>query len=143
MYPDLRSRRIARRKNIDNGMNITTSPDRMSILVVEDETLLAMNLETILTDLGHAVVGPYLTLRELDAALDAGLQADAAILDINIAGEHIFPHARRLAALGIPLLFATGYGESGLTDDLAGRPVVQKPYTEHDIAGVLDTLRSV
>tara|TARA_R110002020_G_scaffold48286_14_gene137743 strand:- start:28 stop:399 length:372 start_codon:yes stop_codon:yes gene_type:complete len=114
----------------------------MSVLVVEDESLIAMNLEMILEDLGHSVIGPVMTLKDLEKILNSDFRADAAILDVNIAGEHIFPYARRLADLGIPLLFASGYGASGISDDLAHYPVVPKPYTEHDIAGMLDMMCS-
>lgn len=123
-------------------MNIAIPPRPLSILVVEDESLVAMNLETILIDLGHSVIGPISTLSELESALDAGFQADVAILDINIAGEEIYPHARRLQALGIPLLFASGYGESGISEDFLGHTVVAKPYTERDIAGGLSAIRA-
>lgn len=114
----------------------------MSVLVVEDESLIAMNLEMILEDLGHSVIGPVMTLKDLEKILNSDFHADAAILDVNIAGEHIFPYARRLADLGIPLLFASGYGASGISDDLAHYPVVPKPYTEHEIAGMLDMMCS-
>lgn len=114
----------------------------MSVLVVEDESLIAMNLEMILEDLGHSVIGPVMTLKDLEKILNSDFRADAAILDVNIAGEHIFPYARRLADLGIPLLFASGYGASGISDDLAHYPVVPKPYTEDDIAGMLDMMCS-
>jgi len=123
-------------------MNIAISPKPLSVLVVEDESLVAMNLESILVDLGHNVIGPISSLSELDAALEAGLQADVAILDINIAGEQIYSHARRLQALGIPFLFASGYGESGISDDFSGHPIVPKPYTEFDIAGGLSAIRA-
>lgn len=114
----------------------------MSVLVVEDESLIAMNLEMILEDLGHSVIGPVMTLVDLEKILNSDFRADAAILDVNIAGEHIFPYARRLADLGIPLLFASGYGASGISDDLAHHPVVPKPYTELEIAGMLDAIFS-
>ena len=114
-----------------------------SVLVVDDESLIAMNLEMILEDLGHSVIGPVMTLRDLEEMLNSDFRADAAILDVNIAGEHIFPYARRLADLGVPLLFASGYGASGISDDLAHYPVVPKPYTEQEIAGMLDTICSV
>lgn len=114
----------------------------MSVLVVEDESLIAINLEMILEDLGHSVIGPVMTLRDLEKILDGDFRADAAILDVNIAGEPIFPYARRLADLGVPLLFASGYGASGIRDDLAHYPVVPKPYTELEIAGMLDMICS-
>jgi len=115
-------------------------PKSMSVLVVEDESLIAMNLEMILEDLGHSVIGPVMTLADLEKVLDSDFQADAAILDVNIAGERIFPYARRLADLGVPILFASGYGPTGIADDLAHHPVVPKPYTEQEIAGMLDVI---
>lgn len=123
-------------------MNIAIKPRPLSVLVVEDESLVAMNLETILLDLGHTVIGPISSLIDLDAALETGFQADVAILDINIAGEEIYPHARRLQALGIPLMFASGYGASGICEDFLGHTVVAKPYTERDIAGGLSAVRA-
>lgn len=122
-------------------MNLALTRKPMSILVVEDESLVAMNLELILTDLGHEVIGPVLRLRDLEALIDSGVEADAAILDINIAGESVFSQARRLIGLGIPVLFASGYGEAGLESDLADLPVVPKPYTAQDIAGGLGAIQ--
>ncbi|SOE12014.1 response regulator receiver domain-containing protein [Hoeflea halophila] len=121
-------------------MNADMTRKSMSVLVVEDESLIAMNLEMILEDLGHSVIGPVMTLRNLEKLLDGDFHADAAILDVNIAGEPIFPYARRLADLGVPLIFASGYGASGIRDDLAHYPVVPKPYTELDIARMLDRI---
>ena len=115
-------------------------PKTMSVLVVEDESLIAMNLEMILEDLGHSVIGPVMTLADLEKVLNSDFRADAAILDVNIAGERIFPYARRLADLGVPILFASGYGANGITDDLAHHPVVPKPYTEQEIASMLDVI---
>lgn len=114
----------------------------MSVLIVEDETLVAMGLETILEDLGHKVLGPVMSLRDLESLFEAGFEADAAILDINIAGQKIFPHARRMVDRGIPIIFASGYGESGLSDEFIGSPVVPKPYSEADIAAGLEAVRA-
>jgi two-component SAPR family response regulator len=114
----------------------------MSVLVVEDESLIAMNLEMILEELGYSVIGPVMTLKNLDKILNSDFRADAAILDVNIAGEQIFPYARRLAELGVPFFFASGYGARGISDDLAHYPVVQKPYTEDEISGMLDAIFS-
>ena len=121
-------------------MKAGTTRKPMTVLVVEDESLIAMNLEMILEDLGHTVIGPVMTLKALEKLLDGDFHAHAAILDVNIAGELIFPYARRLADLGVPLFFASGYGASGICDDLAHHPVVPKPYTELDITTTLDRI---
>ena len=55
---------------------------------------------------------------------------DVAILDINLGDHDSVPIGNRLAELGVPFMFATGYGEQGqLPDALKSRPVLQKPYT--------------
>jgi AmiR/NasT family two-component response regulator len=81
------------------------------VLVVEDEALVAMLLEDELRDAGAEIVGPAASLghalRLIDrAAADGGLSA--AVLDIDLDGRHVEPVADRLAALGVPFVFATG-----------------------------------
>lgn len=105
----------------------------LNVLVVEDEALVALNLETMLEDLGCRVVGPIMRLDRLDDMIDGPMQADAAILDVNIGGKEIFPLAQRLAALGVPLVFATGYGRAGLPEDWHDWPILQKPYSIEEI----------
>ncbi len=107
------------------------------VLIVEDESLVAMLLETILEDMGCTPVGPA-------ANIDDGLRLaveetplDAALLDVNVAGRQVFPVAEALKARGVPFIFSTGYGESGLPDAWRGQPTIQKPFTE---AAVRDAL---
>jgi CheY-like chemotaxis protein len=107
------------------------------ILVVEDEALVAMLLEDVLADLGCEVVGPAMRLAEgLHLAQMNGL--DAAILDINLAGERSYPIADLLEEKSVPILFVTGYGHSG-------RPgksdrVLQKPYRAPELQSALAEL---
>ena len=107
------------------------------VLVVEDESLVAMLLETILEDLGCEVIGPAATVEEAVALIrgDAGL--DAALLDVNVGGQPVFPAAEALAERDVPFLFASGYGAAGLPDRWAGRPTIQKPFTEGAIGEAL------
>jgi CheY-like chemotaxis protein len=107
------------------------------VLVVEDESLVAMLLEIILHDMGCAVVGP-------ESNVDDGLRAvadepalDAALLDVNVAGREVFPIAEALQARGIPFVFSTGYGASGLPENWRGHPTVQKPFTDAAIRDAL------
>lgn len=109
----------------------------LTVLVVEDETLVAINLEAIIEDLGHAVVGPVMRLDDLDRLIDDGVAADVAILDINIAGAEVFPQAERLADAGMAIVFATGYGAGGLCGRWSRYPVIQKPYTPEDVRRLL------
>ena len=116
--------------------------DAPRVLVVEDEAMVAMMLEDMLLDLGCEIVGPA-------ASLQAGLHLartaafEAAVLDVNLAGEKAFPIADALAERGIPFVYATGYGRAGLRAEDDHRLVVQKPYSLQDLrrhleaAGVL------
>ncbi|HRO32902.1 MAG TPA: response regulator [Brevundimonas sp.] len=100
------------------------------ILVVEDESLVAMLIETILEDLGCIPVGPAATVPEALSLIEGDTAIEAALLDVNVAGQQVFPVAEALAARGVPIVFSTGYGEAGLEDQWRGRPTLQKPFTE-------------
>ena len=107
------------------------------VLVVEDESLVAMLLETILEDMGCSPVGPVATVDEGLAMVAAETSLDAALLDVNVAGREVFPIAEALKARGVAFIFSTGYGEGGLPDAWRGQPTVQKPFTESAIRDAL------
>jgi DNA-binding response OmpR family regulator len=109
----------------------------LRVLVVEDETLVLMNLEDIL---GHEVAGPFMRLEQALQADLGGLGADVAILDVNLGGKPVFPLAERLQGLGVPLLFATGYGRAGLPEGWQDYIVLTKPYSIADVADALARL---
>ena len=104
----------------------------LRILVVEDEAAISLLLEDMLLDFGCEVVGPA---ARLSAALDAVAreQVDLAILDVNVAGEPIYPVAEALAQRSIPFVFSTGYVSAGIRDAFRDRPVLQKPFAQHDL----------
>jgi len=113
---------------------------RLRILIVEDEMLVAMNIEDMLLDLGHEVAG---LAGRLDAALALAREAefDLAMLDVNLAGETSFPVAAVLTERNIPFLFATGYGIKGIAEEYRGRPVLQKPFRARDLeAAISDSI---
>jgi CheY-like chemotaxis protein len=107
------------------------------VLVVEDEMMIAMLVEDMLSELGCAVVGPAHALAEaLDLArTEVGL--DAALLDVNLAGQPVFAVADALREKGVPAIFSTGYGDAGLRDIDRGSPVLQKPFRAGDLAKAL------
>ncbi|WP_332656457.1 response regulator [Brevundimonas sp.] len=107
------------------------------VLVVEDESLVAMLLETILEDMGCVPVGPAATVEEGLQMVTEGGALDAALLDVNVAGRQVFPIAEALRERKVPFVFSTGYGEGGLPDEWRGQPTLQKPFTE---AAVRDAL---
>lgn len=99
----------------------------LRVLIVEDEAQVALQLEDMLGDLGASVVGPASRVGQALDLLDRQV-VDAAVLDLNVAGELVYPVADQLAARGIPFVFATGYGADALTDAYRTRPVLEKPF---------------
>ncbi|HEX9963992.1 MAG TPA: response regulator [Allosphingosinicella sp.] len=99
-----------------------------SILIVEDEPLIAMMLEDFLDSLGHTVAGTCDTVAEaLDRVGKGGF--DIAIIDVNLNGERVWPVADRLAAQGVPYILATGGHIEPPPPEHAGVPVLSKPFT--------------
>jgi CheY-like chemotaxis protein len=109
------------------------------ILVVEDEMLIGMLLEDMLTDMGHEVAAIVPRLKDALAAVERE-SFDLAVLDVHLHGESAFPVADALIAKGVPFIFATGYGERGLPENYRGRPVLQKPFAREDLERLLKTL---
>jgi two-component sensor histidine kinase len=105
------------------------------ILLVEDEPLVAMMMAQMIRDLGGDVIGPFGTLAE---ASDAALESiDAAVLDVNVAGELVYPLAERLAGYDTPIVFLTGYDAKSLDPRFNGSHILTKPIDERELAGVL------
>ncbi len=123
-------------------MTDTTKLQGLRVLIVEDEMMVSMLIEDMLSDLGCIVVGPAARLDEAIELVNAG-GIDCAVLDVNLGGQPIFPLADLLREKGRPFAFATGYGDAGLRDVDRGSPVLQKPFREGDLARVLRELRAV
>ncbi|WP_184716742.1 response regulator [Caulobacter sp.] len=113
----------------------------LKVLVVEDEALVSMLVEDMLTDLGCTIVGPAAEIEEA-LRLATSADIDAALLDVNLGGRPIFPVADALRARGVPYAFASGYGEAGISEDHKGAAVLQKPFREADLRRVLEGLVS-
>ena len=115
------------------------SPAKRRSLVVEDEMLIGMLLEDMLTDMGFQVVAIVPRLKEALAAVERE-SFDLAVLDVHLHGESAFPVAEALIAKGVPFIFATGYGERGLPESYRNRPVLQKPFAKDDLERLLKAL---
>jgi CheY-like chemotaxis protein len=107
-----------------------------SILIVEDETIVAMLIEDLLEDLGCEVAG---IASRLDEAVEkvSALPFDAAILDVNLNGHQTYPLAELLREKGCPFVLATGYGTATLPEGMDGVPVISKPFDLHDLERAL------
>ena len=110
----------------------------MRILLVEDELLIRMLLEDMLTELGHTVAAQAV---RIDEALDAARTGvfDLAILDVNLNGETTGPVADVLVERGTPFVFATGYGTQGLPEAHRTRPTLKKPFQMDGLKQMLAT----
>jgi DNA-binding response OmpR family regulator len=109
------------------------------VLIVEDETLIAMLLEDMLDELGYGVSA---TAADVDGALVLAEQGafDLAILDVSLAGKTSLPVARLLDAKNKPYIFATGYGTLPEGMEGSGRKVLSKPYQLHQLEAALASL---
>ena len=104
-----------------------TPPAEPRVLVVEDEAIVSMMIEDVLAEMGCRVVGPAGRLEEA-LALAAAEPLAAAVLDINLGGDAVYPAAELLARRGVPYLLVTGYEARHLPPERRGRPLLQKPF---------------
>jgi|SRR5215217_1166819 len=100
-----------------------------TILIVEDEPLIAMMLEDFLDSLGHRIAGSCETVADALAIVEKG-DFDVAIIDVQLKnGEKVWPVADRLADTGKPFILATGGHVEPPPARHADAPVLSKPYT--------------
>ncbi|WP_207477045.1 response regulator [Arenibaculum pallidiluteum] len=106
----------------------------LRVLVAEDESLVALDVECMLQDLGCQVVGPVASVEEA-AERAATEKLDAAILDVNLRGQRSYSIAEQLVSRGIPVILASGYDDAKLfPENLRSLPRLMKPYDEGALA---------
>ena len=104
-----------------------TSLGGRNILVVEDESMIALLIVDALEEAGASIVGPCFTLAEC-MRMARSENVDAAILDVDLAGQDVFPAADELRRRGIPFVFHTAHGErSEIQSQFGDVPVCRKP----------------
>jgi len=108
----------------------------LRILVVEDDLLIAMEIEERLCGFGCEVVGPYGRLGEAFAAATDNL--DGAILDLNLRGEYTFRLIERLQARSVPVIVCSGYVDvPELKEKLVSVPMLAKPCDPDRLAAMM------
>ena len=95
----------------------------------------------VLEELGCAVIGPAPNMAAARELAEAE-QCDAAILDIHIRGERVFPLCELLAGKGVPFILTSGYADWHMPDKWRERPRLQKPYTMDELEQALSKLLS-
>jgi CheY-like chemotaxis protein len=141
-FPDIQGGSVASVRGVEertSGVSTDTNDQILNgarVLVVEDEAAISMLLEDMLLDFGCDVVGPA---ARLSTALEMAEKESfaVAILDVNLAGEPIYPVAEAVVRRGLPLVFSTGYGGAGIREPFRDRPVVQKPFSQQDLKRTL------
>lgn len=110
-----------------------------SILIIEDEPLIAMMLEDFIESLGHSPIG---TADNIDEALDSVERGgfDLVILDVNLGACECWPVADRLTALSIPFILATGGYVTSPPACYANAPTLSKPFTLDSVRAALDSI---
>lgn len=107
------------------------------VLLVEDEAMITLLLEDMLSDLGCEVVGPADNVDAAMALARGDTPIDAAILDVNLAGRQVYEVADTLRAKGVPIVFSSGYGPGHLREVDRDAPVLGKPFRLQDLAAAL------
>jgi CheY-like chemotaxis protein len=120
----------------------TTGPlSGRRVLVIEDEYFLADDIARALRELGARVVGPVGELEEATSLVDADIAIDAAVLDINLQSDMIFPLARTLRARKVPFVFTTGYDRKSIEAEFGDVSLWEKPLDipamAHELAGMI------
>lgn len=108
----------------------------LHVFIAEDEFHVLQLIEDMLLDLGCVVAD---SVSGLEEALDrvAGTKARVAILDVNLRGKAAYPAAKAFRDRGIPVVFSTGYGATGLEPEWRACPVIQKPFASEELAAAL------
>ena len=112
--------------------------DELRLLVVEDETIVAMELEDILGDLGHTVLGSAATCEQAISLMETFAEKiDGVFLDANLRGCSAAPVMKELKTRGIPYILASGYGSQELSKQGLEGPQMSKPYHSGEVEKAL------
>ena len=111
------------------------------ILVIEDEYFLADDIARALRDLGARIVGPVGEFDDAASLVDADVAIDAAVVDINLRSDMVFPLARTLRARKVPFVFTTGYDRKSIDAEFGDIRLWEKPLDipamARDLAGMI------
>lgn len=110
----------------------------ISVLLVEDESMISLLVEDMLKSLGCTTVWQASNLAEAAVALRNNAP-DVAVLDLNLQGEMVDPVAEHLAGERIPFVFATAYGRQSIPRRWSSRLVIQKPFRSETLGAALRT----
>jgi hypothetical protein len=110
----------------------------LTVMIVEDEPLIGAAMEMLVEDIGGVAFGPFMTLHDALAGLDAGRRFHCALLDCNLGKDACWPIADILAQRGIPFAFTSGKGVRDIEPRFHDRPVFMKPIDESKVKAFLE-----
>jgi two-component SAPR family response regulator len=124
-----------------DGRPVTKAPNDLQglrVFVVEDEFAVLILIEDMLEEIGCMLAG---TASRINVAMDslAKCETDIALLDVNVAGQPVYPVAEAFAARGVPVVFSTGYDSGTVTEPWRRWPILQKPYNCAQLASALES----
>ena len=125
---------------IIRGQAVSGADGRLTVMVVEDEMLIGMDLAMLIEEWGHIAVGPFKSVPQALSEIERA-RPDFGVLDVNLGhGETSAPVAQALSDLGVPFIFLTGYDPTRLPDDPVVRdaPHLRKPVSENALREILD-----
>ena len=128
---------VAERIRPDFGGSSTTCDLPLRVLLVEDETMVAMLVEDMLEEIGCTTQYVAASVTQALDWLRHRPALDVAVLDANLFGAPIYPVANMLRDRGVPFVFSTGYGEGELHERYPGIRVLQKPYAPEALGAAL------
>src|SRR5690348_14129782 len=105
-----------------------SSPARRRILVVEDSPVVGPFTADLLDELGYEALGPAPTMAAARELIE-NERFDAALMDVHIRGERVFPLCELLAARNVKFVLTSGYADWAMPEGWRNRPRLQKPYT--------------
>jgi CheY-like chemotaxis protein len=111
------------------------------VLIVEDEYVIAMELECTLAECGAQAVGPYPSVETALAKIEQSQDFDIAVLDIDLRGQYAGPVAEKLIRIGIPFVIASGYEPAQYARKFVGVPWLEKPVSPAQIAAALSAVQ--
>src|SRR5690606_23673480 len=114
-------------------------PAGTRVIIIEDETLIALDVTHMLGDRGFEVVGQASSVDEARRLIDDAA-FDVALLDGNLGGERVDDLARALSEKGAPFVFISGYGRRALPADFPEIPIVEKPFNEQQLLAAIGSV---
>lgn len=117
----------------------TDDSDCRRVLVIEDSPVVGAFVTDVLAELGYTVVGPAPNLAAARELIEEQ-EFDAALVDVFIRGERVFPMCDLLARKGVPFILTSGYADWQIPEQWQDRPRLNKPYDMGQLEEALTAL---